>query len=133
MLRIPLRQHLHDLGFRPVTAREYAEGTFPIPAGTEVLHLEHLEDPIIGLDGTSNPAEPARTTVSRSLATGTPGELDFRISPAQSHSVAGYARTAELALAAAEPSVVHLSERLAAVTGPPGARVTATAYRLERG
>lgn len=105
----------------------------PTPAGTEVLHLEHLEDPIIGLDGTSNPAEPARTTVSRSLATGTPGELDFRISPAQSHSVAGYARTAELALAAAEPSVVHLSERLAAVTGPPGAQVTATAYRLERG
>lgn len=105
----------------------------PTPPDSEVLHLEHLEDPIVGLDGAANPAEPARTTVSRSLATGTPGELDFRIGPDQSHSISDYARTAELALAAAEPSVVHLSERLAAVTGPPGASVTATAYRLERG
>lgn len=108
-------------------------GHLPTPHGTEVLHLEHLEDPIIGLDGTANPAEPARTTVSRSLATGTTGELRLEVPAGESHSVAAYARTAALALAAGEPSVTHVSERLAAVAGGPGARVTATSYTAERG
>lgn len=107
-------------------------GHLPTPAGTEVLHLEHMEDPILGLDGTSNPAEPSRTTVSRSLATGTAGELRFDVAPGESHSVEAYARTAELALSAAEPSVLHLQDRLTAITGPPGATVTATAYTLTR-
>ena len=104
----------------------------PTPPDAEVLHLEHLEDPIVGLDGFSNPAEAERTTVSRSLASGTTGELRFAVPPAESHSITEYARTAELALDAREPSVVHVAERLAAVTGGPDARVTATAYTLER-
>jgi len=108
-------------------------GHLRTPADTELLHLEHVEDPILGLDGASNPAEPARTTVSRSLATGTTGELRFAVPPAESHSIAEYARTAELALAAGEPSVTHVARRLAAISGGPGARVTATAYTLERG
>ncbi|QDB80529.1 hypothetical protein FE251_14985 [Georgenia wutianyii] len=105
----------------------------PTPHGTEVLHLEHLEDPFIGLDGTTNPASPERTTVSRSLATGTTGEVRFEVPPGESHSVVEYGRTAALALAAGEPSVVHASQRLAEITGGAGARVTATAYTVERG
>lgn len=108
-------------------------GHLRTPADTELLHLEHVEDPIVGLDGTSNPAEPARTTVSRSLATGTTGEQRFAVPPAESHSVAEYARTAALAVTAGEASVVHVAERLAAISGGPGARVTATAFTLERG
>lgn len=107
-------------------------GHLPTPADTEVLHLEHLEDPFIGLDGTSNPEAAARTTVSRSLATGTAGELRFEIPPGESHSISEYARTAELALAAQEVSVTHASERLAAIAGGPGATVTARAFTLER-
>ncbi|WP_152188780.1 hypothetical protein [Georgenia satyanarayanai] len=108
-------------------------GHLPTPAGTEVLHLEHLEDPFVGLDGTSNPAEEARTTVSRSLATGTTGKTRLEVPPADSHSITEYTRTARLALEADERSVTHLAERLAAVTGGPGDRVTATRFTLERG
>ncbi len=108
-------------------------GHLPTPAETEVLHLEHLEDPIIGLDGTSNPEEAARTTVSRSLATGATGELRFEIPPGESHSIGEYVETARLAMETEEASVTHLSERLAAITGGPDARVTATAFTLERG
>lgn len=105
----------------------------PTPDDTEVLHLEHLEDPFVGLDGTSNPEETARTTVSRSLATGTTGELRFEVAPGESHSIAEYARTAELALETGEASVTHLSDRLATISGGDDARVTATAYTVERG
>lgn len=108
-------------------------GHLPTPAGTEVLHLEHMEDPFVGLDGTSNPAEEARTTVSRSLATGTTGESRLEIPPSESHSITEYTRTARLALEAEERSVVHLAERLADVSGAPGDRVTATQFTLERG
>ncbi|WP_324653428.1 hypothetical protein [Georgenia sp. H159] len=126
----------------PLVRRRYAISTvvtagspvghLPTPADTEVLHLEHLEDPFVGLDGTSNPEEAARTTVSRSLATGTTGELRFEVPPGESHSISEYARTAEIALAAHEVSVAHTSERLAAITGGPGATVTARAFTLER-
>ncbi|PYF99036.1 hypothetical protein SAMN05216184_10958 [Georgenia satyanarayanai] len=108
-------------------------GHLPTPVGTEVLHLEHLEDPFVGLDGTSNPAEEGRTTVSRSLATGTTGVTRLEVPPTDSHSIAEYARTAHLALEAEERSVTHLSERLADVSGRPGDRVTATRFTLERG
>jgi len=108
-------------------------GHLPTPAGTEVLHLEHLEDPFVGLDGTSNPAEDARTTVSRSLGTGTTGLTRLEVPPSDSHSITEYTRTARLAVDAGERSVAHLAERLADVTGAPGARVTATRFTLERG
>ncbi|WP_413451790.1 hypothetical protein AA0Y32_14270 [Georgenia phoenicis] len=108
-------------------------GHLPTPAGTEMLHLEHMEDPFVGLDGTSNPAEEARTTVSRSLATGTTGESRLEIAPTESHSIAEYTRTARLAVEAEERSVLHLAERLADVTGRPGDSVTATRFTLERG
>ncbi len=108
-------------------------GHLPTPAGTEVLHLEHLEDPFVGLDGTSNPAEEARTTVSRSLATGTTGVTRLEVPPSDSHSITEYTRTARLALEAGERSVAHVADRLADVSGGPGDRVTATRFTLERG
>ena len=108
-------------------------GHLPTPAGTEVLNLEHLEDVVVGLDGTANPAEPGRTTVSRALTTGEHGALDFRVPLGTSHSIDAYAQTATLALRSGDPSVAHLDARLREVTGGPGARVTATTYRLERG
>lgn len=108
-------------------------GHLPTPPGTQMLHLEHLEDPFVGLDGTSNPAEEARTTVSRSLATGTTGLTQLEVPPSESHSIAEYAQTARLALEAGEQSVAHVSERLGDLTGRPGDRVTATRFTLERG
>src|SRR5690606_22411923 len=108
-------------------------GHLRTPADTELLHLEHVEDPILGLDGASNPAEPARTTVSRALATGTTGALRCGLPPAEPHRRAEYAGRAELARAEGEPSGPDGRRRPAASPGGPGARVTASACTRERG
>lgn len=105
----------------------------PTPAQADVLHLEHLEDPIVGLDGTANPAQTERTTVSRALTTGEHGALDLRVPAVRSHSVAAYAQTAAIAVASGDRSVAHVDARLRDLAGGPGARVTATTYRLQRG
>jgi len=103
-------------------------GHLPAPADVTVLSLEHLEDPIVGLDGTQNPAGPNRVTVSRSLAT----EHGWRprIYAGESHGLATYVETAELAMA--DPAVAQIAEELAGVTGGPGAVVSATTFLVRR-
>ena len=86
----------------------------------------------MGLDGTSNPEEPHRTTVSRALTTGADGEVDFRVALGTAHSIDAYAQTAELALRSGDASVGHVNARLAEITGGAGAQVTATTYRIMR-
>ncbi|MEE6281743.1 hypothetical protein [Georgenia sunbinii] len=126
----PLVRSRYDI--RAVVTAGSPVGHLPTPAETEVLNLEHMEDVVVGLDGTSNPAELHRTTVSRALTTGEHGALDFRVPLTTAHSIDAYAQTAALALASGDPSVGHLDARLAEITGRPGTPVTATTYRLER-
>lgn len=103
-------------------------GHLPSPEGVAVLNLEHLEDPFLGLDGTENPAEADRVTVSRSLAT----EAGWRtgILAEESHDLATYVRTAQLA--GADPEVARIAEGLAEVTGRPGVSTTATTFVVRR-
>lgn len=103
-------------------------GHLPVPDDVAVLSLEHLEDPIVGLDGTQNPAAPNRVTVSRSLAT--EGAWRPRVYAGESHDLATYVTTAELA--AADPAVAGIAERLARVTGGPGDVVHATTFVIRR-
>lgn len=63
---------------------------FPIPASVPVLSLEHLQDPVPRLDGSSNPDRPSWTTVRADLR-----EREAPTSALASHGSSPYLTTAQ--------------------------------------
>ncbi|MEE6294756.1 hypothetical protein [Georgenia wangjunii] len=107
-------------------------GHMPTPPGVDVLHLEHLEDMVPGLDGVSAPRELRRTTVARSLTTGTTGPAGTAVTFSSAHALGTYAQTADLAEVSGDASVSYFAERTARIAGGPGATVTSTVFQVSR-
>jgi hypothetical protein len=74
-------------------------GRMPVPAGTEVLSLEHIQDAVPRLDGQPNPDRASWVTVSRELAD------DEAHTASQAHDTTLYIATAALVDESDDPSV----------------------------
>jgi pimeloyl-ACP methyl ester carboxylesterase len=74
-------------------------GRMPVPAGTEVLSLEHTQDAVPRLDGQPNPDRATWVTASRDLAD---AEAD---TASQAHDTRLYVDTAALVDGSADPSL----------------------------
>jgi hypothetical protein len=74
-------------------------GRMPVPAGTEVLSLEHTQDAVPRLDGQPNPDRASWVTVQRQLAD---AEAD---TASQAHDTGLYVATAGLVDGSPDPSV----------------------------
>ena len=77
-------------------------GRMPVPAGIEVLSLEHTQDAVPRLDGQPNPDRATWVTVSRDLGRRLAGRVDRA---SQAHDSRLYVDTAALVDDSAEPSV----------------------------
>lgn len=104
-------------------------GDAEIPSGTQVLHLEHQQDWVAGVDGTSNPDRPNRTTMTLTdPVPGTPGEAGG-LGPA--HKLPVYLNGAASADASSDPSLRASLEGVSAVVGA-GSIATRELYRFTR-
>ncbi|UPO76479.1 alpha/beta hydrolase [Arthrobacter sp. Helios] len=104
-------------------------GDAEIPSRTQVLHLEHQQDWVAGVDGTSNPDTPTRTTMTLTdPVPGTPGETGG-LGPA--HKLPVYLNGAASADASSDPSLRASLEGVSAVVGA-GSIATRELYRFTR-
>lgn len=71
-------------------------GTLTAPPGTEVLSIEHVEDPVPGFDNAAVPVSENATTVERVLSASSDPQIAGIASPAGSHGTTAYADTASL-------------------------------------
>ncbi|MCL3861656.1 GPI inositol-deacylase [Actinotalea sp. K2] len=96
-------------------------GHVEVPPETQVMNLQHEEDPVHAIDGVPSPDERNRTTVVRKLASSSdPAERMLALSASASHSCAAYERSGELYENAAHPSLAAQHARLAEVLGGAG-------------
>lgn len=80
-------------------------GHMQTPDGVAVLHVEHRDDLVSGLDHTANPVEGGRVTVRRDLAaSGLPADAEVT-SVAQSHDMPAYTRTGAMVDRSADPAL----------------------------
>ena len=127
-----------DLAADPAVRREFAIthvvtagspiALDPIPAGVEVLALEH-DDVVPRLDGAPNPAGPNWVTVTRA-ASGDPALP--AAGPMPNHGLAGYVRTAGLVDASGDPSLVAWRQGAAAFLAGPGDPARSQDFDAER-
>ncbi|MBD8042526.1 hypothetical protein H9638_01750 [Arthrobacter sp. Sa2BUA2] len=104
-------------------------GDADIPSSTQVLHLEHQQDWVAGVDGTSNPDAPNRTTMTLTdPAMNVPGETGG-LGPA--HKLPVYLEGAAAADASTDPSLRTTLAEVSAVVGP-GSIATRELYRFTR-
>ncbi len=108
-------------------------GGFDLPPSVAVLQVEHEADWIRSLDGADNPTGPGRTTVLRDVpaAEVLAGGGDLRDGMA-AHDLDLYRRTADLADASADPSLVAWRERVAPYLAAEGRTSTVQVYAAER-
>lgn len=100
-------------------------GLLDAPNGTEVLSLEHVEDPTPGLDNAANPVGENWTTVERTLTTSIDSDVSGVTHPGGSHDTPTYADTAELVDASTDGAVLDYFATVAPVLDPDA---TATSY-----
>jgi len=109
-------------------------GRIDTPAGVQVLHLEHREDFVPGLDGVKNPDTLDRITVERSLEDSVFNqEQAAAVGNVAAHQTEFYARTGLLADASTDPSLTRWRERTDGFFAKPGTTSTVTTFRVERG
>ena len=103
-------------------------GDAEIPPGVNALHLEHQQDWVPGIDGTSNPDAPNRVTMTiDEPVRGTPG--DSGLGPA--HKLPVYLEGAAAADSSADPSLRATVAGVAGVVGT-GSIATRELYRFSR-
>lgn len=101
-------------------------GDRDIPPDVKVLHLEHNQDWIAGMDGASNPDTPDRITV-----TGTAPVPDGGGPLGPAHELDGYLEMAAGADASNDPSLRDSLGQLAEII-PPGTIATRNLFRFSR-
>jgi hypothetical protein len=99
----------------------------PVPAGVEVLSLEHRQDPVPRLEGAANPDRAGWVTATR--------DLDGRERRASAaHGVGEYAATAAAVDRSTDPSLVAWREGSRGFLAPgDDAQVVVRDYRIARG
>ncbi|WP_312182775.1 hypothetical protein [Arthrobacter sp.] len=103
-------------------------GDAEIPSGIHTLHLEHQQDWVAGIDGTSNPDTPNRVTMTiTEPVQGTPGGSG--LGPA--HKLPVYLEGAAAADASTDPSLRASLAGVNAVVGS-GSIATRELYRFSR-
>jgi pimeloyl-ACP methyl ester carboxylesterase len=102
-------------------------GTMKIPPGVEVLSLEHVQDPVVGLDGAPNTAAPNHITVAV-------GGAEAPASLGDAHRLPGYLEAADLLPGLEDPSVQQWVERNREAMGShvDGARTDSMVFEIRR-
>lgn len=102
-------------------------GTMTIPPGVEVLSLEHVQDPVVGVDGAPNAAAPNHVTVAV-------GGREEPASLGERHRLPTYRDAAVLLTDLEDPSVRQWVERNreAMGSGAAGARTDSTVFEIRR-
>ncbi len=109
-------------------------GRIDTPSGVQVLHLEHREDFVPGLDGAKNPDTPDRITVERSLGESSVGqEQDAATGSVSAHQTEFYVRTGSLVDGSTDSSLAQWRRRTEEFFAEPGTTATVTTFRVERG
>lgn len=80
-------------------------GLLDVPEGVEVLAVEHVGDPVPGLDNAANPVSEDFTTVSRNLTDSSDPEVAAWDSTPEAHGAEAYADTARLIEASDDPAL----------------------------
>lgn len=106
-------------------------GRLPVPQTAEVLSVEHLEDPVPGLDQAANPVAENLTTVERSLLASDDPAMQAVHGPFQSHSAVYYSDTGRLIDHSRDPAVGDSLEAMALVLNPD-ATATSSYYHARR-
>lgn len=108
-------------------------GHLQTPDGVAVLHVEHRDDLVSGLDNMPNPVEGGRVTVRRDLAaSGLPADAEVT-SVTQSHDMPAYTRTGAMADRSGDPALESWrvqSQRV--LSHDDGAQVQSGYYTLVR-
>jgi hypothetical protein len=81
-------------------------GLLDTPPGTEVMSVEHTEDPTPGLDNAAVPVGENVTVVERPLHTSSDPDINEISTPAGSHDTPTYADTASLIDASHDTAVL---------------------------
>jgi pimeloyl-ACP methyl ester carboxylesterase len=106
-------------------------GLLDAPAGTEVLSLEHVEDPTPGADNTANPVSESWTTVERTLTSSIDADANGVWHPGGSHDTPTYADTARLVDASDDGAVLDYLTTVGSVLDPD-ATATSSYYQGAR-
>jgi len=108
-------------------------GGIDLPAGVQVLSLEHSQDAVPALDGRANPDTPDRTTVERDLRA-SPDERDRRAATSfGAHALDVYERTARSIEGSDDPSIRAFDAALAGVLGGAVSARTTTVQGVRLG
>lgn len=106
-------------------------GLLDAPAGTEVLSIEHVEDPTSGLDNAANPVGENWTTVERTLTDSIDSDVNGVWHPGGSHDTPAYADTAGLVDVSGDAAVLDYLAMVAPVLDPE-ATATSNYYQGAR-
>lgn len=93
-------------------------GRLPAPAETEVLSIEHVEDPVPGLDDAANPVGENWTVVERDLHTSVDPEIADIDGPWGSHDTPTYTDTARLVDASDDAAIADFLASVSGVLDP---------------
>jgi pimeloyl-ACP methyl ester carboxylesterase len=117
----------HEFRISTVLTAGSPVGTMKIPPGVEVLSLEHIQDPVVGLDGAPNAPAPNHITV----AVGGGEEPD---SLGDAHRLPGYLDAADLLPGLQDPSVQQWLDRNREAMGShlEGARTDSMVFEIRR-
>lgn len=92
-------------------------GGIDLPAGLEVMSLEHTQDAVPALDGRPNPDTPYRTTVERDLSVSVDPRDRAAATPLAAHPLSVYERTARGLESSDDPSVQGFAAAIGEVLG----------------
>lgn len=93
-------------------------GRLEAPDETEVLSIEHIEDPVPGLDDAANPVGENWTVVERDLHASADPDISSVNGPWGSHDTPTYADTAELIDASDDEAIADFLSSVSAVLDP---------------
>ena len=100
-------------------------GRLQAPEETEVLSIEHIEDPVPGLDDAANPVGENWTVVERDLHTSADADVADINGPWGSHDTPTYADTAELIDASDDEAIADFMAEVSDVLDPDAAAESA--------